>query len=313
MQKGPGRGTGWGFRLEEDDDHSPRWWPQGVTTSADAHRSGTVRGRKVVITSAYAKELQGVSMGARITVHDVTEPDRVRYRHVLLVEAVLEDAELRLRPVQVHAGGLLWHGRYLHVAATARGMVSFRLDDIVEVPPGGRPHRLHLDGHVADAFGFRYVLPVAFRYAGCHAAAVAPLRFSFLSLDPSTTPYHLVVGEYGRRDATTRLARFALDGTTGLPRTDRSGLARPVDLDVGVEQMQGAVTVGGRHYLSTSNGRRRRGSLWTGRPGAWERHPRSLPIGPEDLSYDPLTDRLWSVSEYPGRRFVYTLDRSRFD
>ena len=27
----------WGFRWDRDDMCSPRWWPQGITTSADAH------------------------------------------------------------------------------------------------------------------------------------------------------------------------------------------------------------------------------------------------------------------------------------
>jgi hypothetical protein len=38
-----------------------------------------------------------------------------------------------------------------------------------------------------------------------------------------------------------------------------------------------------------------------------------LPVGVEDLSYWPSEDRLWSLSEYPGRRFVFAMDRARLD
>ena len=37
----------------------------------------------------------------------------------------------------------------------------------------------------------------------------------------------------------------------------------------------------------------------------------TLPPGPEDISYWPSRDQLWSLSEYPGRRYVYSMDRRR--
>ena len=33
--------------------------------------------------------------------------------------------------------------------------------------------------------------------------------------------------------------------------------------------------------------------------------------GPEDIVYWPETDLLWSVSEHPGRRWVFAMNRSR--
>jgi hypothetical protein len=314
VERVPARAEAWGFRLDVLDDRSRRWWPQGITTSADHAADGLLAGRSVVLTSAYSKEVDRLRMGARITVTDVTDRDRVRYRHVLLVEATADaDGELRLRPVEVHAGGLVWHGRHLHVAATARGLATFRLDDILEVPPGGASDRLGLTREGADAFGYRYVLPLRFRYVAGHAAAVTPIRYSFLSLDRSTTPYQLVAGEYGRGRATTRLVRYALDPTTSLLATGPGNTARPLDVDLGVQGMQGVVVVAGRHYVATSAGAYRRGSLWVGRPGALSRRAGVLPVGPEDLAYEGATDRLWTVSEHPGRRYVVSMPRGQFD
>jgi hypothetical protein len=35
-------------------------------------------------------------------------------------------------------------------------------------------------------------------------------------------------------------------------------------------------------------------------------------MGPEDLCYHPPSGRFWSVSEHPGRRWVFAMDRASF-
>ena len=271
----------------------------------------TYAGRAVVLTTSYSKDLDGLAMGCRISLADVTRPDQVRYRHVLLVEAVLDQhGEVDLRPVRAHAGGTVWRGRHLHVAATAKGLYTFDVDDVVRVDVTRRPDLLgrQPDGRVAG-YAHRYVLPVRWTH-GASAAGATALRYSFVSLSHGPSP-ELLAGEYGRGDMTTRLVRFPLDAD-GLPATDDVGVTTPEPLGVGgVQQMQGAVLVDERLHVTTSNGRFRRGSLWTGETKL-VRHARTLPVGPEDISWWPSTDRLWSLTEYPGSRMVFTLDRSRF-
>ena len=315
----PGTAVEWAFRWDREDSLSRRWWPQGITTSADAG-AGTggpgapeerYAGRAVALTTSYSKDLDGLAKGCRISVADVTDPDRVRYRHVLLVEAVLDDlGEVDLRPVRAHAGGVVWSGRHLHVAATAKGLHTFDVNDVVRVEVTGRPDLLgpQPDGRVAG-YGHRYVLPARWTHTASAAGATA-LRYSFVSLSHGPSP-ELLAGEYGRGDMTTRLVRFPVD-PDGLPAADDVAVTTPELLGVGgVQQMQGAVLVDGRLHVTTSNGRFRRGSLWTGTTRL-ERHARTLPVGPEDISWWPSTDRLWSLTEYPGSRMVFTLDRSRF-
>ena len=53
---------------------------------------------------------------------------------MLLVNPVVRDGVLALEPLRVHAGGVVWCGPYLHVAATARGVITCRLDDLLRVP-----------------------------------------------------------------------------------------------------------------------------------------------------------------------------------
>ena len=310
----PGLAVSWGFRPDEDDSLSRRWWPQGITTSSDAgvRADETYAGRQVVLTSAYSKTVGGYGKGARITVHDVTDPANVRYRHVLLVEPHLHRGGVDLRPVQVHAGGIVWHREHLHVAGTRRGIVSCRLGDVLRVPTGGGHDRIGVEPDVVHAFGYRYVLPVRFGYEAVTRPGHEQLRYSFLSLAHGDDGHELVAGEYGKGEMTTRLVRFDLDPRSGLLAADDDVSSRPLALDAGIGHMQGATVVDGRWYLTTSAGPFRLGSVWTGTPGDLQRHRFAMPVGPEDIAYRRSTDELWSLSEYPGRRYVFAMDRGFF-
>jgi hypothetical protein len=309
----------WGFGWDGEDARSTRWWPQGVTTSADHDGSEEYDGRHIVLTSWYAQDPAGANQGSRISVVDVTDRDRIGYRHVLLVDvAVGEDGTPRVRPLRVHAGGIVWHGQHLHVAGTARGISTFHLDDVVG---GGEPGRAAAgsptSGVAGVDLGHRYLLPVRFGYDAFTDEGHERMRYSFLSLDRGSgadtrTNHRLLAGEYGRRPGSTRLVDFAMDPATGLLRTSEEGHALPLSLSPhGVEGMQGATAVGDRWYVTTSAGRFLRGSMYVGRPGAFRRRAWVLPAGVEDLAYWPSRDELWSLSEYPGRRFVFAMDRAR--
>ncbi|MGA8992817.1 MAG: hypothetical protein WB441_00750 [Nocardioidaceae bacterium] len=303
----PSPAASWGFRWDREDSRSRRWWPQGITTSSDGGHldgrlpSGLGPGRSVVVTSAYSRTLDGVNQGSRLSFVDVSDPGRLRYRHVLLVDPVRSpDGSLEVRPVRLHAGGIVWHGDHLYVAGTARGFATFRLDDVVAVP-----------SEVPDVFGYRYVLPVRFGYDARTEPGGSRMHYSFVSLDRGGPRPGLVTGEYGRGERSTRLARYEIDHATGLLRADEDGGCHPVVLDDGVPGMQGAVVVDGTWYVTTSRGRFRLGSVWVGRPGRLQERRHRLPVGPEDISYWPEHDLLWSLSEYPWARYVFAIPRAR--
>jgi hypothetical protein len=278
-----------------------------VSSSEDAAFGGDadgVAGRRVVAVAWYAKDLPGssVKQGSRVSFVDL---EARRYRHVLLVVPTLRDGVAGLEPLHVHAGGIVWAGGYLHVAATARGFYSCRTADVLRLP----------DDSSLDTFGYRYVLPVRLRYRALADDGVERLRFSFMSLDAEADPPALVVGEYGRGTGPTRrLTRFPLDPVTMLPATGEDGVVRPLGLEDGVGQMQGAAMARGRLHVTTSHGPWVPGSVHTGRTGTeLERHRWATPMGPEDLAYLPSSDELLSVSEHPFRRWVFTMRRSSFD
>lgn len=298
----PGLKVSRAWTWEHEDRTTRRWWPQGISTSADADDQETVGGHRVVAVSWYSKTVDGENHGSRISFADL---DRGRYRHVLLVQPELRDGRLGLSPLKVHAGGIVWCGPYLHVAGTRRGFFTARVDDLVRVP----------DDSDLPTYGHRYLLPVRFAYRATHDEGHEPLRYSFLSLDRSGPDGPaLVAGEYGRGKQTTRLARFPLDPSTHHLRGGEDGVVRPLLLeDQGERGMQGAATVGGRWYVTSSHGPWGLGSMYVGRPGSFRRHRWALPMGPEDISYWPSADTFWSVTEHPWRRWVLTVRRRRLD
>ena len=298
----PARAVRRAWTFDAADRRDPRWWPQGITTSADASTEETVDGRRVVAVAWYAKDLpddEGGNQGSRITFFDL---DSRRYRHVLLVVPVLRDGRVEVEPLRVHAGGIVWSGPYLHVAATAKGFHTCRVDDLLRV-----------EGGQVSTFGYDYVLPVRFAYRADTDEGHERLRFSFMSLDRSASPPMIVAGEYARGKKSRRLARFPLDPDTLLLATGDDGRSRPVALHDGVAGMQGAVLARDRWHVTVSHGPWTFGSVYAGTPGDLRQHRWATPMGPEDITYWPSTDELWSVSEHPRRRWIFAMPRSAFD
>ncbi|MDN7122816.1 hypothetical protein INN71_15605 [Nocardioides sp. ChNu-153] len=305
----------WGW--EAADRRTAQWWPQGVTTSGDATALGStpagLEGRRVAVVSWYAKPVPGPAgkdekHGVRLTFLDL---DSLRYRHVLLVRPVRrEDGQVGLEPVTAHAGGIVWAGSWIHVAATGKGCVSAHLDDLLWLP----------EGEEDTAHGYRWVLPTRVDHRGGveepaptsaqPGAEVEKLRWSFLSLAEGTQGPSLLVGEYGRGEKSTRVARFPLgpDGVpAGSPGDRRTTYASEV-VETGVKGMQGVADVAGRLHVTTSHGPWGAGSLVTAQHGAglagatWRRTAAATPMGPEDLSWS--LGRLWVPTEHPRRRWL---------
>ncbi|WP_210648946.1 hypothetical protein [Nocardioides sp. SYSU D00065] len=309
-----GRAVREAWRWDAYDDRDEQWYPQGISTSADSSDTEDVAGRRVVVTTWYSTGKDGIRRGSRVTFVDL---DSERYRHVLLVSPVFDEAgALTLRPMSIHAGGIVWAGPYLHIAATGRGFVTARVDDIMRVAgDDDHPDRLGIEGTALHSFGHRYVLPVRSTYRALTDEGHQKLRYSFMSLDRRSQPPTLVAGEYAlAADATTRLARYPLDPATWQLAAGDDGYSRPLALDEGgVRQMQGAVIAAGRYHVTVSHGPWMPGTVYAGQPGSMRRRRWAVPMGPEDLSYWPSTDRLWSLTEHPRRRWIVSLDRAFFD
>jgi hypothetical protein len=281
--------------------HDREWYPQGVTTSADTNPASDVYdGRRLAVVAWYAKKIgAAASRGSRLSFLDVTDRVAPRYQHVLLVEPAESGAT---RPLRLHVGGIVWLGPTMLVADTRGGLRAFTLADLLRVDPAAHD-------------GYGYVLPQRSAYRAENDDGTDPFRFSFVSVDRTAPVHQLVVGEYATGEQSRRLMTLALDesGDDG-PLRLTDGLAAPTGLEDGVPRTQGALIVDGRRYASVGRGVHWRGSMWTWGPGEAPReHRGSLAVGPEDLSYWPQRDEIWSASEEPGRRFVYAVQRAAFD
>ncbi|MEG9226936.1 hypothetical protein [Aeromicrobium sp. Sec7.5] len=301
----PGEAAERGFRWDDRDVETRWWFPQGATARldpADASDAGASSGRPVLLTSWYGHGGLGyLLLGSRISVVDLEPEAAPRYAHVRLVEERRLAGVPGLRRVPVHAGGLAWYGDHLFVAASGGGLRIFRLGDVQRL-------RSRLRGR-----GARHVLPQTGAYEAQADTGERGMVYSFLSLERGADTDHLVAGEYGRKGTGRhRLVRFPLDRSTGLLSVDADGVARPVDVADGVPRMQGAAVVDGTWFVTASSGEGNPGDLWVGRPGELVRHRGVLPTGPEDITSWPGTDRLWSSTEWPGRRWVFRIDATRW-
>jgi hypothetical protein len=305
--------AGDGFTWDERDRSDPDWWPQGVATL----RSGAV-----LLVSWYARRGRlGWTRGSRVTVVDRSDPAQPRYRHVLLV------TPRRVRSlgrVPIHAGGIAVLDDLLYVADTRAGVRVFRLQDVMQVPPreldallpwpqaGTRTLGRRLTGG-HTAYGCSYVLPQLLRLRLSPGPGERPLAYSFVFLGPVEGQLCLVVGEYGRKGSAPRLARYALDPTTGLPLRSAQGRYEPLAVHSGAPlRMQGVAVHDGTWYVSASAGEGNPGDLYVGRPGSFRRHRSVLPPGPEDLDWSRPGQELWSLTEWPGHRAVFPVDPARW-
>ena len=279
----PGDAARDGLTWDDHDRDDRDWVPQGVVSTGDGD---------VLLVAWYARRRFGWTPGSRVTVVDRSDPARPRYGHVLLTAPRPLGV---LGRVPVHVGGIAVLGGLLYVADTRAGVRVFRLDDVLRV-----------DGPRRGARGHRHVLPQLLRLSA--ARGRDPLRFSFLWAGDVDGRLSLLVGEYGRKGSAPRLVRYPLDPGTGLPETGPDGRCTPLEVHERQPlRMQGVAVDGGTWFVSASSGEGRPGDLHVGRPGSWTRHRGVLPTGPEDLDRDD-TGRLWCATEWPGRRWVFSID-----
>lgn len=80
----------------------------------------------------------------------------------------------------------------------------------------------------------------------------------------------------------------------------------------GVKRMQGALSVWGDHFVSSSEPKlswpQTPGTLFVGTVGG-KMNERGWPAYPEDLHYSPFSDNLWCLNEQPYHRYVFAVKR----
>lgn len=332
------------YCFNSGDNATEDWFPQGVSTVADAQADQLWGDKQAILVSWYDHADDGIEKGVRVSFLD---PDTNAYQHVLLVYP-FEGAngpsyEAVTTPQKgdggsVHAGGLVWYGNYLYVPDTTRGIRVFDMREIMDLKSAGDKGDisdgtqvgLHDDKYYG--FGYRYVMPQVGTWENPDGLADFPpdsqcnvsgeSKFSYLSLDRSESPDMLISGEYcaGATDENHygRVAQWPMDGSTGLPQTGSGGYWYAENAyRLPKSNVQGATSTDGRWYLSSTGG-------GEGNPGhlqaatadttgegvlTTDGEERDVASGVEDLSYWPGRDELWTVTEFPNDRVLYALPR----
>ncbi len=300
-----------GFRWNDRDMATTDWYPQGITGGSDRQSDGRPLGRRLLLVSWYDHREVLPAKGVRLALVDLTDPQRPAYRLILLVTPARANGAATIGPVVVgdgsalHAGGIAWIGDLLYVADTSEGFRVFDMARIVEADVSGDDRIGVVDGRIY-AYGYRYIVPQIARYR--LAPGACPARFSFAGLDRDAAPARLVSGEYRSGDPLGRVISWPVDLDGGWLIEER-GVVRAISAAVGAQtRMQGAVSVRGDTYISSSSQAGSFGRLYRTRPGI-ESSVSAWVYGAEDLYYERDTDRIWTAAEHPGARDTVSIIR----
>jgi hypothetical protein len=302
------------FRWNATDTKDPSWMPQGVSGSADAADDERVAGREVLAVSWYHKPEKtsqpSLNHGSRVSFADVTDLSEgtVPYRHVLLVEPYDDGGTPNFRAIKLHVGGIAWTGRYMYAVDTMRGLRVFDTERMIAVD--GRDASIGRNAGTGEynAYGYEYVMPQVGAYFNLEGAC--GFRFSYVALDKTGETPALVTGEF--RDGANiagKLARWNLDGERLAVTDVDSDAIRPIQVFLAQESfLQGALSIRGEWWLSSADGK---GKLYRSSPAdASQGH--GWVFGPEDLMYSASQDALWSASEFPNHRYVFSTSVSAY-
>ncbi|MFE7508967.1 hypothetical protein [Promicromonospora sp. NPDC057488] len=310
----------------EGDRDTSAWYPQGITTSSDAFAAGTYEGKRINLVSWYDHADDNIDKGVRISVSNLSaSASAPPYRHLLLVEPSGTAAAPSFKPIDIHAGGIMWYGNLLYVADTGGGFRVFDLDHLWQVSTGSASKIGRQSDGSYHAFDYKYVLPQTAKFTDSTAGGYAQLQHSSVSLDRSSSPDSVVVSEYRSKDeladgAQVRTIRVPIDYTNRYLKPASDGVIKATEAyRTDLESVQGSTAINGEFFFSQSDGDdfsnpTSDGDLHTfvAPSGSIVRHGDALTVGAEDLSYDPTRDYLWSLGEYPGHRWVYAADASSF-
>ncbi|MBK7858051.1 MAG: hypothetical protein IPJ65_05385 [Archangiaceae bacterium] len=333
LDDGPHHVGAWCFDAADEDSgrslDSSDWVPQAVASSNEA-AAGGYTGASAVLVSWYQPRLNHTA-GA----HDEPQNDRLTfvrppkanattaYRHVIFAEPYLAGGKLNLRPVKAHAGGLAWYGNVIYLAHTGVGVRAFDARHIYQVSTAKKV--VGLDPSAAAdpklyGAGEAYVIleSAVFRKTdgSCDKTAAklnTGLCFSGVTVNRSASPPSLISYEYRTHadmigsKVGSRIVHWPLDKATGLLKRGADGKVHSGRLFLTpTYQVQGVAVQGKTFYFSTSQGSS--GAFYREIDGDGAAPRKSSWVsGAETVSFTTSSagDRLWSVSEVPGRRMLF--------
>ncbi|MFI1935763.1 FG-GAP repeat domain-containing protein [Streptomyces purpureus] len=319
-----------GFCWDGPDTTTGTWVPQGITTNATPY--APVDGRQVVAASWY----KSGNARIRASFADTTDPERVRYVHVMLVVPGTDT----FSALAGHGDDVVWYKNRLYVGF-GQGFHLFDLNHIWGVDPAGPGIGKDSSG-VFSAENFGYVLPAVGRFsyqnpAGCgtHLSPPSPNPCNAgASLDLSRPTPAITTTEVTSRahqgfvGTGGKIVRWPLDPATGLLRRVPVGSASVAQASEAwaspIVGAQGVVSSNGTHLISAPcpeyvewvpggpEVELVNSCVYRALPGQpvqlWKRASVHL----QNLAYDAGRDALWFINENQPNRVVYSIPWPRF-
>lgn len=249
------------FKWDKPDTGTKKWWPQGVSGNSNSDLGGT---KRLLMSSWY--DFEGVNggnhQGSRITIMDISDPDNIQYRHILLVQSSGDakfnagdksekrktyyasyDQSKKYMPVVTHAGGISWYKNYIYLADTKFGIRVFDLTKIFETEgkgANGEDNKVcgYVDGKY-HAFNYEYAVPQVATYN-----VTGSSQFACISLENINGRRKLWVAPF---DSRTTEAEFEKVGNS----------LKKVNLITAVKTLNGTFRVPedkSKHIYTTING-----------------------------------------------------------
>lgn len=312
---------------------SSDWVPQAVASSNEAAVGGYTGPSAVAVTwyqprPDHTAGAADDSQNDRVTfINTPASGESSTYRHVLLVEPIVESGKLNLRRVKLHAGGVAWYGNILYVASTGGGMRAFDVRRIFAVHT--EKDLVGLDTSTPsdpNLYGesFAYVILQVASYKKTDAACTrspttlnSGLCFSGVTVNRSASPVSLISYEYRTQAEMTaaavgaRIVHWPLDTSTGLLARAADGNVHSGTLFVTpTYQVQGVSIDHTTFFMSTSQSG---GTFYSEIDNDGVAPVKSAWVqGAESTSFTTSNNgnRLWSVTEVPGERMVFWVHKA---
>lgn len=297
-----------GFIWNQEDNTTPNYRPQGVTT---IHK----KNRKFIAVSWYGRKQENhENRGARISFVDITNMDSISYCHVLLVD------ENNKTFSGIHAGGLLFKDDTLYIPDTRKEgenkIYGFALNDIQEVPSNNRNH----------FYDYQYILKRTSSYQ-------VPIRPDCISYDWDSEEF--LIASFRKRC----IFKFTFNPHTTFSWFKSNQVSKLSSYHKGFfDEIQGIASM--NHpvhsqkkviWASTSYGRNNKSILYV---TSYNRNPNFaqgqniaysdlnynsylLPAGTEDLHLENNNKTLWTLTEFTpnegdtNNRFVFAFEVPR--
>jgi hypothetical protein len=140
------REVAWCWSSVHADDTTPRWWPQGLSSTGTADGGdGAIQDKRVTAVAWHYKTFK-TNLAGDVESNDkcptnnllklsFIDRDTKKYRHVPLVEPTESGADFKF--VTGHGGGIVWYANHIYVTDTSNGIRVFDINKLGKVDTYG--------------------------------------------------------------------------------------------------------------------------------------------------------------------------------